>query len=93
MELLRSLAEETGGSAYVAGSSGRLDPDPLITDLENLQREELGKEKRVVREERYQWPLGLALLCLMVEMVLHDRRRPSRRRRRQELQTAEGGAS
>jgi len=78
-DALQTLAEETGGHAYIAGTGGRLDPAPLIADLQRLEKGEFGEELRVVREERYQWPLALALLCLAAEMMLRERRNDRRR--------------
>lgn len=74
-QILQSLAERTGGAAFVAADSGRLDPAPIIAALRAIEAEELAQEKRVVREERYQWPLALALLCLVIEGLIGERRR------------------
>ncbi len=76
-DILRDLANITDGRAYVPGQSGRLDTGPIVGDLQNLEAYELGAEKRIVREERYQWPLGLALLCLFAEALIGERRRKS----------------
>jgi len=82
VESLRELAERTKGQAYVAGSSGRFDSGPLVSDIRSLAQEEFGEEKRIIREERYQWPLGLALLCLCFEGLLGERRRDGKSRNR-----------
>lgn len=74
-QIIRTLAEETGGRAYTAGDGGLLNPGPLLRDLAALRTTEFGTRVRIVREERYQFPLALAILCLMVEGMLHDRRR------------------
>lgn len=73
--IIRTLAEETGGRAYTAGDGGLINPGPLLRDLNNLETTEFSPRVRVVREERYQFPLALAILCLMVEGALQDRRR------------------
>lgn len=78
-EILRTLAERTGGRAYVASSGGQLDPRPVISDINRLEREEFGEEKRVFRQERYQWPLALGLLCLLAEGVIRDRKREGKK--------------
>ena len=77
-DILTTLADATGGRAYMANQSGRLDPGPLLDDLDNLQRSDLGERRRIVRHERFQFPLALALLCLLVEMMIPDRRRAPR---------------
>lgn len=74
-DILMTLADATNGRAYISPDTGRFDPTPLIRDLNNLENEELDQAKRVVRQERFQWPLGLAILCLFVEGLLGDRRR------------------
>ena len=79
-QLLGELASMTGGKAYTSGITGQIDPTPIIAELGSLEKIDFGKEKRVVREERYQWPLALALLCLALETLLHDRRRGARPR-------------
>lgn len=79
-DLLRDLADLTGGKAYAGGSNGMIDVSPLIADLTSLEKGELGDSKREVREERFQWPLGLALLCLAIEALLSERRRVAVRR-------------
>jgi Ca-activated chloride channel family protein len=73
-EVLRDITERTGGAAYVATGSGQVDPSPLISELRGMEGEDIGEAKRVVREERYQWPLALALLCLMIEGLIRERR-------------------
>lgn len=74
-EIVRDLADRTGGRAYTGGSSGMIAPGPLLRDLDGLDTTEFAPRKRVVREERYQIPLALAVLCLFVEGALSDRRR------------------
>jgi Ca-activated chloride channel family protein len=78
--VLRELSIGTGGRAYVAPVGSRLDPGPVIDDLNNLTREDLGLDKRIVKRERYQWPLALALVCLAIEAIVGERRRQPARR-------------
>jgi Ca-activated chloride channel family protein len=79
-EVLRELAVGTGGKAYMAATGARIDPTPLINDLNSIARDDLGTERRVVRREQFQWPLALALLCLAIEAVVGERRRQTARR-------------
>ncbi|MCC6547080.1 VWA domain-containing protein [Candidatus Sumerlaeota bacterium] len=91
-EVLKELADKTGGSAYIAGETGNLDVGPLINDLQGLAKGDLGEMKRVVHEERYQWPLALAILCLLIEPLIRERRSDSIRKSRP-AQEKKGAAS
>jgi Ca-activated chloride channel family protein len=73
--VLRELASGTGGRAYASPTGGRIDPGLIINDLNSLARDDLGVDRRVVRKEHFQWPLGLALLCLAIEAIIGERRR------------------
>lgn len=77
-ETLRMIATTTGGGAYTLEPGRRFDIGPLIGSLESLQKGELASSRRIVREERFQWPLAAALLLLMLEAMLGERR-PVRR--------------
>jgi Ca-activated chloride channel homolog len=93
-QVLRDLADKTGGRAYIAGPSGRIDPTPLIRDIKSATKEDLGEEKRIVREERFQWPLLLAILCLMIEAMIGDRRRQGLNgRKKRPVRSAKGGVA
>lgn len=70
---LEDIAEETGG-AYVAGTTPlALEKlhDRYIATLEGRVYEE-GREK--IPHDRFQWPLVLALLCMLLEANLSERR-------------------
>ena len=73
-QTLKELADITGGSAYIAGESGHLDVAPLIANLQGLAKGDLGETRRIVHEERFQWPLALAILCLLIEPLIRERR-------------------
>lgn len=75
--LLRELADITGGQAYVSRPGETIDIRPLADDLARLERGEFDEQgvRRTIREERFQWPLGIALALLFVEGFLGDRRR------------------
>jgi Ca-activated chloride channel family protein len=79
--VLDTLAAATGGAAYVAAGPGSIDPRPLIDQLAQLEQSDLGERTRVVRHERFHYPLALALLCLLAEGLIPERRRrPDNRR-------------
>jgi Ca-activated chloride channel family protein len=76
---LKEVAEITGGHSYISRPGERIDIRPLAQEIQRMQKGEFGDEKRrIVREERYQIPLGIALALLIAEALLGDRRRASR---------------
>lgn len=71
---LRELASE-GGYFRIARTSSSL--SGMSTALGRLEKRELAREEFEEYEERFQWPLALALLLLGVERVVSDRREKS----------------
>jgi len=72
-ELLRSLADATGGQ-YFAFSNRSVAPD-LIAALDALEKQQYEAQIQEAGEDRYQLVLLPALLLLMLEAALPDRRR------------------
>lgn len=71
-EALRGLATD-GAYFRVARTSSSL---PQITSaLDRLQKAEFAREEFEAYEERYQWPLALALFLLAAERLFSDRRK------------------
>ncbi len=75
---LRQLSE---GGAYfrIARTSSSL--SKITEALERLERSEFAQEKFEAYDEKFQWPLALALLLLLIERSIPDRRtnRPAER--------------
>lgn len=72
---LREIAETTGGF-YVRLQNGSNAMETLIRNGINRLAEKEGDERLSRRPiERYQWPLGLGLVLLMLAGTLSDRRR------------------
>jgi Ca-activated chloride channel homolog len=71
---LRQIADATGGMYQPLGTRG----DGLETiyneGLGNIPREERESKLNRVFIERFQWPLGLAILILSMELLIGDRR-------------------
>ena len=72
---LRTLAEE-GSYLRIARTSGSL--QQVVPALNRLKKTSLGAEQFEEYNERYQWPLALALLLLVVERLVTYRRRSGR---------------
>ena len=76
---IAEYARKHGLSRLVVGRSRHrrwrwLQPRSCVEQLARLERGDFSEEKRVLREERFQIPLALALLLLLVEGLLGDRR-------------------
>ncbi len=71
---LQRIASETGGR-YVQAAAGGSAFDELIDEIARADGEALDDQQITQFEEQYQIFLGLALLLLLIEAVLPDRRR------------------
>ncbi|MEX0747362.1 MAG: VWA domain-containing protein [Rhodothermales bacterium] len=73
-DVLRGLASE-GAYFRIARTSSSL--SEITSSLERLQKQEFAREEYEEYEERYQWPLAAALILLLLERFVSDRRRTS----------------
>jgi len=71
---LRQVAELTGGFYEPLGRRGEGVAAIYDRALAPLPKEELASRMRKVPLDRFQWPLGLALLCLAIEPLVRERR-------------------
>ena len=72
--MLKRLASESGG-AYLHSVGGASDTRELVAALNaQLQASVQGKTREKVWNERFQWPLGLALLVLFMVAFTRDAR-------------------
>jgi len=71
---LARIAEQTGGR-YFRATTGESELDDLYDDVSRMEKKEL--ESRLFQnfEDRFQYPLALAVILLMSEMSLSERRR------------------
>ena len=77
---LQQIATTTNGY-YMAATGGAIDLVALHrTHIDTLQKKELTSTLERRFENRYQLPLGLAILLLVIEPLIGDRRVPGRRR-------------
>jgi Ca-activated chloride channel family protein len=68
---LKKMAVVTGGT-YVRSVAGDMDLDAIYTDeiRRTMDAETLTSGRKQVWEDRFQWPLALALVCLVAELML-----------------------
>jgi len=71
---LQQLALDSGGRYYRATAT-ETEVDEIVDALKALDRTETGSLLRSRWAERFQFPLGLALVALLAETLLGDRRR------------------
>jgi Ca-activated chloride channel family protein len=69
--MLEKIAIEGKGSYFHAGSN--LELERIIGSIASMEKKELGASKITTYEERYQVPLALALLLLLIEFFIPDR--------------------
>lgn len=63
-----------GDGVYVRAVTGDLDLEKIYADIRDRhQAVELGRSRRKVYHERFGWPLGFGLLCLIAEACVADR--------------------
>jgi Ca-activated chloride channel family protein len=73
-DLLREIARLGGGSFYHA-QPGHFELLDVLKEINGLEKRELDSQRFSRFEDRYQIPLGIALLLLLLEMQISDRRR------------------
>lgn len=66
---LESLARETGG-VYLRATSAAADLGRLVQRIEAMEKRSFGSELISSLEERFQWPIALAILALLAHLVL-----------------------
>jgi Ca-activated chloride channel family protein len=81
---LARVASTTGGT-IVRAEHGATGIDKVAKELQRMMREELSEKVETVYAEEYAWPLGAAVVLLMIDMLIGEA--PKRKR------TAAGGAS
>ncbi len=72
-DALTRLASLAGGR-YWNVTVGEAEVDDLLQDMGALSRGDYAERKVVTYQDRYQWPLALALILLLVEISLPARR-------------------
>lgn len=66
---LEALARQTGG-LYLRASSAATDLSALIAKIEAMEKRSFGSETVELLEERFQWPLSIAILLLLCHLAV-----------------------
>lgn len=72
-DALTKIALATGGKAVVTNTSGNMDLDTLYNEIKNYEKKRIESNEVNILEDRFQWPLGVAILLLALELFLGDR--------------------
>ena len=73
-ETLEQIAHQTDG-VYLRAGSGQVGLDQIYAEIQAMEKRDLGSRKYTQYKHRYQWPLAVALMCFLGEVLLSDRRR------------------
>ena len=68
-DVLEKLGRSTGGS-YLRVTSAAADPAPLLRQIDRMEKRTLESQSLSVLEERFQWPLALAALALLLHLAV-----------------------
>ena len=68
-DTLEPMARATGG-AYLRVTSAATDPTPILRRIDRLEKRTLESETMTTREERFQWPLLLAVAALVLQLAV-----------------------
>lgn len=89
-EALEKMARETGG-VYLRAANAGLDPAPITRRIAEISGRTLAKDEVEALEERFQWPLAVAALALLLHLAARPfatSPRTERAPRRTDLATA-----
>ena len=70
--VLSSIAKETGGKFYMAGTAERI--QEIYDEIDQLEKSEIKANKFIKKHYFYQYPLGAALMFIMLYIFLRRRR-------------------
>jgi Ca-activated chloride channel family protein len=71
---LRKLSLTTGGKFYSA-SAGEMELDKIFDDIAGMEKKELEGTLVTKYDDRYQWPLLLALILIVAEFFVPERKK------------------
>lgn len=67
-ETLEDLVRGTGGT-YLRATSAAADPTPILRQIDRMEKRTMESQTLSTLEERFQWPLALAALALLLHLA------------------------
>jgi Ca-activated chloride channel family protein len=71
--MLRDIAD-AGGGRYIRASNAEVGLNTLMEELEQMEKAEMGAVSYAEYEDRYQFFLAFALLCMLLESFVRERK-------------------
>jgi Ca-activated chloride channel homolog len=68
-DVLEKLVRETGGS-YLRVTSAAADPGTILRRIDRMEKRTIESQTLSTREERFQWPLAIAVLALLLHLAV-----------------------
>jgi Ca-activated chloride channel family protein len=68
-DVLEKLTRATGG-AYLRATSAAADPAPVVAQIDRLEKRTIESQSLSTLAERFQWPLALAVLALLLHLAV-----------------------
>lgn len=75
-ETLQKIALETGGKYYNA-TGGEMELDRIFDEISTMEKKELEGTLVTRYDDRYQWPLLLAIFLVTAEFFVSERKKPT----------------
>lgn len=75
-QTLQKIALATGGKYYLA-TPGEMELDKILDEIDSLEKKELEGSLVTRYDDRFQWPLLIALLLIVAEFFVPERKRPN----------------
>ncbi len=76
---LQKIALATGGK-YYRGTPSEMELSKIYDDVSGMEKKELEGKLMLQYDDRFQWPLALALVFIIWETFMPERTRPARKR-------------
>jgi Ca-activated chloride channel family protein len=68
-EVLEEIARASGGS-YLRVTSAAVDPSPILRRIDGMEKRTIESQTLSTLEERFQWPLALAVAALLIHLAV-----------------------
>ena len=72
-EMLKEIAT-AGNGIYVHATNSNSGLKFILEEIDNLEKTELGSKVYTDYEDRFQFPIGLAIILLLIELLLSNKK-------------------